>query len=199
MVEDAKQIASVLANMLTVEEIGRVVQLIQGVVPPTSGMEKHFLRVIHGEAPPCSPKEREWFEVVLAMRDGRCARFDTDGGRAVNAEADGVVARLRAEIAARDAVIAAQEKELVYWDNLGPAHAENVAQLQAKISLLEGFLSESHKALAKYEQLPPPLITDVQGENEKRMKGAEKLRLREAFELGRLLTKDIYSSIDGQD
>ena len=119
MVEDAKQIASVLANMLTVEEIGRVVQLIQGVVPPTSGMEKHFLRVIHGEAPPCSPKEREWFEVVLAMRDGRCARFDTDGGRAVNAEADGVVARLRAEIAARDAVI---------WRGICPRRSSRIVQ-----------------------------------------------------------------------
>lgn len=178
--------------MLIEEEMLRVKELIQGVVPPASGMEKHFLRVIRGEAPPCSPKEREWFEVALAMQHSKSVRFDIGAGHAGNLEADSVVERLCSEIAARDVVIAAQEKELTYWDNLDPAHAENVAQLKAKISLLEGFLAECHKAVAKHEKIPLPLVTDVQGANELRQR-------REAFKMDRLLTKDNYSSIDGQD
>lgn len=180
--------------MLTEEEIDRVKLLTRGAVLPKPGMEMHFLRVIRGEAIPCSPKEREWFEVALELQEGWRVRSYETVRPLLNLDAGEVVERLRAEVAARDAVIAAQERELEYWNNLDPAHAEDVAGLKAKISLLEGFLSECHKALAKYERLPPPLVTDVQGENEKMMKAAEKRRFREVLQMD-----SNYSNIDGQD
>ena len=39
-----------------------LMELLLGLREPTTGIEKHFLKVIRNEARPCNAEEREWFE-----------------------------------------------------------------------------------------------------------------------------------------
>jgi septal ring factor EnvC (AmiA/AmiB activator) len=41
----------------------RIISLASGEIPPKSGMEIHFLRVLKGDALPCSAEEREWLKI----------------------------------------------------------------------------------------------------------------------------------------
>jgi RNA polymerase-binding transcription factor DksA len=48
--------------MLTSDEIDHLQALIAGTRLPETGMEKHFIRVMHEGARPCTEKEGEWCE-----------------------------------------------------------------------------------------------------------------------------------------
>lgn len=45
------------------EERRFVIGLARGIVAPTDGMQRHFLRVIGGEAHPLTTKEHEWLAI----------------------------------------------------------------------------------------------------------------------------------------
>ncbi len=47
---------------LSKEEKERVLALAEGIVEPSSGMEKHFVNVLNGKGTACSPIEKEWLE-----------------------------------------------------------------------------------------------------------------------------------------
>ncbi|HNV60150.1 MAG TPA: hypothetical protein PKH72_10890 [Rhodoferax sp.] len=54
--------------MITAAELLELKLLIEGVREPSSGMERHFLRVISGKASPCTPKENEWHQYWISEK-----------------------------------------------------------------------------------------------------------------------------------
>jgi hypothetical protein len=151
-------------------------------------MEMHFLRVIKGDASPCSPKEHEWYQ-YWQQEIGMSEEAGDDSEQ--NLEA---VAALHQ----RDAMILSLKEQIHRLSRDQEAHAlllrEKDASITAhrkEIALLEKFLKNAHETLQKYEPIQPPLVTDVQTENERKMRDAEK-QAQYHF------TKEIYSSTDGQ-
>lgn len=49
---------------MTDEEERRVIAIATGQIPPSSGMEIHFLKVLAGQAIACSIEERKWLLIV---------------------------------------------------------------------------------------------------------------------------------------
>lgn len=168
--------------MLAEQELRRLTALIDGAEQPTSGLEKHFLRVIRGDAIPCSPKEREWLQAILLVQGAR-----RESGAHVSQDAE--IEALRSEIANRAAVIADLQKELKRLAGINDSRDQLIHQLDAKVSMLEGHLNKCHEALAKYEKVPPPVVTDVEKDNKK--------LLRRARLPGQCMV--VYSSTTGQD
>lgn len=172
--------------MLNEQEIGRIQSLLDGSVQPETGFEKHFLRVIRGESIACSPRENEWLRFAIASQQDSADRPSPQWRQGE------IIERLHYEIEQRQSAISSLRQELESQRGLNVQNADLISRLNAKISQLEGFLAECHKTIAKYEKLPPPLITDVEAKNALLRKHANAV-------MTKLLTKDIYSSIDGQD
>lgn len=161
--------------MFTTQELEKLNHLIAGKRPPSDGMEAHFLRVINGDALPCSQKEREWYQ-----------HWQQESGTSV--EADDFRENYREALAAlrqRDATIVSLEEQIKGKD-------VSIEALRKEVAILEKFLKNAHKVLEKYEPISSPLVTDVQAENERKMRDAER-------GASYYFTKEIYSSTDGQD
>lgn len=161
--------------MLTTQEIERLKDLISGRRQPTDGMEKHFLRVIKGDAPPCSTKEQEWYQYwkqePINKKNSDDCRLDYNKVIDEHPQQDEIIVSLKKQIREQDASIAALKK---------------------KVAMLEEFLKKTHEALEKYEPTSSPLVTNVEAENERKMRDAEQKATHH-------FTKGIYSSTDGQD
>ncbi|TVT53430.1 MAG: hypothetical protein FHK80_18990 [Azoarcus sp. PHD] len=155
--------------MLTPEEVERLEQLIDRRRPPEDGMEAHFLRVMDGGAMPCTPKEHSW---CLYWQQGRVKT------PAIHQPID--------ELERMHSMLLEKHRLELEEKN------KTIEALTKENSRLETWLKNAHKALANYEPLPPPLVTDTQGDNERKMRHAE-------IKLSQLLTKGNYSSTDGQD
>lgn len=166
--------------MLAEEERRRLFALVDGSEQPNTGFELHFMRVIRGDAHPCSPKEREWVRVALSIGGGE---------NASSGQLDDTLETLHSEIESRGVVIGQLQRELASLRQQNASQDLLVSQLNAKVSMLEKCLAECHKALARYERTPPPLVTDVQKDNERGLS-------RDRSMGSRMI---VYSSTTGQD
>ena len=65
----------------TEAEKKRVIQLAEGVIPPETGIEKHFVNVCNGKGRACTPQEKEWVaywqEYVLHQKEAVCHTVTT--------------------------------------------------------------------------------------------------------------------------
>lgn len=65
--------------MLSQDEIARLVDLIEGVALPSTGMEKHFMQVTLGTATPCTAKEREWVAFLAGYQRRKVPQDPMEG------------------------------------------------------------------------------------------------------------------------
>lgn len=178
--------------MLTSEEAARLKQLVEGHRAPEDGLEAHFLRVTRGEATPCSPKEQLWYEHWRQTGGDpkvEVQRLNYEKTAALLSEREKRIEQLEGRIdeLTREQSRTAEKNRFLLLDK-----DNAIESLKKEISTLEKWLKNAHKTIEKYEPLPPPIVTDAQATNERRMRKAE-------HDMSYMLTKGNYSSTDGQD
>ena len=133
-------------------DLRRLIGLIDQTIPPRDGLEAHFVRVGKGDALPASPTEVEWWEAVVAYRNG------TNSAQQISSDSDQVseIRRLKEQfnlvtaekekLSNQLSTLQLQTKSLHEAANRDSLTIEN---LSAKLTQAETDLKNAHQTLTR--------------------------------------------------